>query len=142
MDSFVLVVMEHTSDWPSGVRSGTAGCVALRQDAGESLPNLLRRTYSHIRAIELVGGTVQQAVLSCGDDQSPRAVEERLPLARALLASVLRDDHGRLDLLARAGASARTKQSLVALAGALTESLSGTSASISARFVPAEQAAA
>lgn len=142
MDSFVLVVMEHASAWPAGVRSGSAGCVALRQEPNESLPDLLRRTYSHIRAIELVGGTVHQAVLSCCDDDSVRTTEDRLPLARALLASVLREDHGHLDLVARAGASARTKQSLVALAGTLTESLMGTSASISARFAPMERAAA
>lgn len=142
MDSFVLVVMEHTSEWPAGVRSGTAGCVALRQEPNESLPDLLRRTHSHIRAIELVGGTVHQAVLSCSDDESVRVAEDSVPLARALLASVLRDDQGRLDLIARAGAPARTKQSLVALAGTLTESLMGTSASISARFAPVERAAA
>lgn len=142
MDSFVLVVMEHTSDWPAGVRSGTAGCVALRQDPNESTPDLLRRAHLRIRAIELVGGTVHQAVLSCSDDGSRRATEGRMPLARALLASVLRDGDGRLDLVARAGAPALTKQSIVALAGALTESLAGTSASVSARFGVAERSAA
>ncbi len=85
---------------------------------------------------------MHQAVLSCSDDGSLRAVEGRVPLARALLASVLRDDGGRLDLVARASAPMRTKQSLFALAGALTESLAGTSASVSARFGAAERAAA
>ena len=142
MDSFVLVVMEHTSAWPAGVRSGSAGCIALRQEPHESLADLLRRTCSHLRAIDLAGGTVHQAVLSCSDDPSLRATEDRVPLARALLASVLREDEGHLDLVARSSASARTKQSLVALAGALTASLVGTSASVSARFATADRAAA
>lgn len=52
----------------------------------------------------------------------------------ALLASTLREADGRLDLVARSSAPDRAKQSLVALAGMLTEALAGTSASVSVRF--------
>lgn len=63
-------------------------------------------------------------------------LEDRAPLARALLAEVLRGgDDGRLELLARSAAPNRVKLSLVGLAGTLTEALAGTSVSVSARFV-------
>jgi len=137
MDNFVLVVMEHASEWPSHVNGGTAGCVALRQEPAESRGELLRRTYKHIRAIERIGGAVELAVLSCDDDPNIDVLEGRVPLARALLATVLRAGEGRLDLVAPSGVSGRTRHSLMALAGTLTEALAGTSASVSARFAEA-----
>jgi hypothetical protein len=134
METFVLVVMEHASEWPAHVSGGTAGCVVLQQESGESHGALLRRTYDRVRAIERVGGAVEVAVMSCNDDASVSALEGRVPLARALLATVLREGKGRLDLVARSDAPNRTRLSLVALAGTLTEALVGTSASVSARF--------
>ena len=134
VETFVLVVMEHGSAWPLQVGAGAAGCVALGQEPHETHGELLRRAYGRIRAIERRGGAIEVAVLSCNDDPSTGALAGRVPLARALLATVLHTGQGRLDLVARSSAPNRTKQSLVALAGTLTEVLVGTSASVSARF--------
>jgi hypothetical protein len=134
VEPFVLVVMEHGSEWPAHVNGGIAGCIALRQESNEDLGGLLRRTYDRVHAIERLGGTVKWAVLSCNTDPSRGALEGRVPLARALLATVLRAGDGRLELLARSSASERTRQSLVGLAGALTLGLVGSSASVSACF--------
>jgi hypothetical protein len=84
--------------------------------------------------VEQVGNAVETAVLSCSDDAHFRGLEGRVPLAKALVATVLRRQNGRLELVARAKAPDRTKHSLIALAGTLTESLIGTSASVSTRF--------
>lgn len=137
MEAFVLVVMEHASEWPAPVNGGAAGCVVLRQEPNETDGALLRRTYERVRAIERLGGSIEVAVLSCNDDPSVGALEGRVPLARALLATVLRRSSGRLELMARSSAPDRTRQSLMALAGTLTEALAGTSASVSARFAGA-----
>jgi len=143
MDTFVLVVMEHASAWPAHIPGPEAGCVALQQGSREGHGELLRRTYERARALEQAGAAIEVAVLSCSDDPSIGALERRVPLARALLATVLRRGDGRLDLVARWGAPDRAKQSLVALAGMLIEALVGTSASVSARFTgPASRGAA
>jgi hypothetical protein len=134
METLVLIVMEHASEWPSHINGGVAGCVAMRQEPDESHGDLLRRTYQRMRSIERAGGSVEVAVLSCSDDPSRGALEGRVPLARALLGTVLRGGRGRLDLTGRSSAPDRTRRSLIALAGTLTEALVGTSASVSARF--------
>lgn len=134
VETFVLVVMEHASEWPAHVTGGVAGCIALVQEPNELRSELLRRTYERVRTIERAGGVVEVAVLTCSDDPSVRTLEGRVPLARTLLSTVLHAQEGRLDLVARASAPDRTKQSLVALAGTLTEALVGKSASVSARF--------
>jgi hypothetical protein len=134
MNRVTLVVLECGSDWPSGVRQDDADCVALAQAPNEPHSALLRRTYDRVRAIEYGGGTVHLAILSCNNDASRTALDGRVPLARALLATVLRTSDGRLILAGRASASDRMRRSLVALAGTLTEALTGTSASVSAVF--------
>jgi hypothetical protein len=137
VEPVVLVVMEHASEWPSQRNVASGGCVALRQETTESHGDLLRRTYERIRVIERRRAAVEVAALSCNDDASARALEERVPLARALLAAVLREGKGRFELVARASAPRRTRQSLVALAGTLTEALVGSSVSVCARFIEA-----
>jgi hypothetical protein len=137
VEPFILVVMEHASAWPAHVNGGVAECVALVQEANEAPGDLLRRTYERIRAIEHVGGSIEHAVLCCSDDPRRAALEGRVPLARALLATILRAGEGRLELLARSSAADRTRQSLLGLAGALTGALAGSSAMVTARFVGA-----
>lgn len=134
METFVLVVMEHASEWPAHVTGRAEGCVALVQEPDEPAGDLLRRTYERVRKIESAGGVVELAVLACNDDPSVRARERRVPLARTLLATVRHVQRGRLDLVARASAPDRTKQSLEALAATLGESLAGKWASVSTRF--------
>ena len=139
MEPITLVVMEFGSDWPKQLQP-SSGCVVLSQERNEPHSELLRRTYVRIRAIEQAGGIVTLAVLSCNNDVARRALEARVPLARALLATVLRANEGRLVLLGRSSAPDRTRHSLMALAGTLTEALTGTSASVSAQFGNSEGA--
>lgn len=135
MEPLVLVVMENGSEWPVHLAGTAAGCVVLRQETGEDEGALLRRTYDRVRAIERSGRRVCRAVLSCSDDGRPAALEARVPLARALLATVLRaGGDGRMDLVGRSKARPRVRSSLVALAGTLTEALAGTTATVSLRF--------
>lgn len=141
MEPFVLVVMEHASAWPSHVAGGAGECVVLKQEVHEDAGQLLTRAYQRIRAIERVGGSIGLAVMCCGDQPSRTALEERVPLARALLATVQRTGPGRLELVARSNASERTRQSLLALAGTLTERLVGSSATVSARFLARDDGA-
>jgi hypothetical protein len=134
MNRVTLVVLECGSDWPSGVREDHADCIALAQAPNEPPSALLRRTYDRLRAIEQENAAVYVAILSCNNDASRKALEGRVPLSRALLTTVLRVGDGRLLLAGRASASDRTRRSLVALAGTLTEALMGTSSSVSAVF--------
>lgn len=134
METFILVVMEHGSDWPPHLSGAAMGCVVLRQEPDEDQGELLRRAYDRIHLIERAKGTVSVAVLSCNDEASRAALLGRVPLARTLLASVLRTARGRLDLVVRSSARDRAKHSLVALAGTLTQALFGTSSSVSVRF--------
>ena len=101
-----MVVMEHGAEWPAHVNGGAAGCVALRKEPSESHGELLWRTYERIPAIERIGGGVELAVLSCKDDASVGALERRGPLARALLATVLRRVR-HLELVERTSAADR-----------------------------------
>jgi hypothetical protein len=136
MDPIVLVVMEHGSEWPARANGDTAaGCVALRQEPCEGQLELLRRIYERVRSVERGGGAVELAILSCNDDASRGALAGRIPLARALLATVLREGRGRLELVARSSTPHRARQSLEALAETLAEALVGDSASVCARFI-------
>jgi hypothetical protein len=135
VEPFVLVVMEHASPWHTEVAGGTGACVVLKQEVHEDAGELLRRAYERIRAIERIGGAISVAVLCCSDEPGRTAFEERIPLARALLATLLRTGAGRLELVARSSAPDRTRHSLLALAGTLTECLAGSSASVSVRFL-------
>lgn len=126
-----LVVLERGSNWPAHVHRSTAGCVALVQEANEAHRELLRRTCNRVQAIERTGQSVGLAVLSCNDDTTGGGLEERVPLAWALLRAVLPADKGRLLLLGPRTASATLRVALLGLAGTLTEALAGSSASVS-----------
>ena len=135
VSTFVLVVLEQGSPWPAHLDAAADNFVILQQAPQERRAALLRPSQDSIRRIERAGDSVGTAVLSCNDDASPGVLEDRAPLARALLAAILRGGNGRLELLARFAAPNRVKLSLVGLAGTLTEPLAGTSVAVSARFV-------
>lgn len=134
MESFSLVVMEHGSDWPAEIGPGAGGCIVLKQGSNDTRSELLRRAYDRVRTIERAGAIIEIAVLSCNDDRSRHALEGRVPLARALLAVVLRRGNGRLVLAGRSGAHVRVRHSLAALAETLAEAVSSTSVRVSAVF--------
>lgn len=134
VEPYTLVVMEHGSEWPAHIKRTTERCLPLWQEPNEGHLDLLRRTYGRLQSIERNHGTLGVAVLSCRDDASRATLDVRIPLARALLAAVRGSGSGRLDVVARASAPARAKQSLLALAGVLAEALIGSSASLSIKF--------
>jgi len=134
MNPSAFVVMERGSTWPAHLHQSAVGCVALSQGPNEHHGELLRRTRDRVRAVDQTGREIELAVLSCNDDATDSALEERVPLARALLATVLRADRGRLLLLARPSAPPSLRHSLLGLVGTLTEVLAGTSASVSVLF--------
>jgi hypothetical protein len=126
--------MEDGSDWPLIPEGAATSCVALKQEPHETTACLLHRAIRRIRRIEDAGGAVERIVMSCSGDASARAVEARSTLSRALLEPLLDDgEDGRFELVASDRASSTTKQSLVALAGVLTQA-AGTHASIVMRF--------
>lgn len=126
--------MERGSNWPARLHRSATGCVALTQTQSELRSELLRRTCDRVRAIERTGEPIGLAVLSCNDDATDGTIEERRPLAMALLGAVLHADNGRLLLLGRLTASAYLQDALLRLAGTLREALAGTSASVSVLF--------
>lgn len=134
MKPSALVVMERGSNWPSRLHRNTAGCVALTQARSELHSELLRRTCDRVRAIERTGQPVALAVLSCNDDATDATLEERGPLARALLGAVLHAEKGRLLLVGRLTASSSLRDALLGLAGTLCEAIAGTSVSVSVLF--------
>ncbi len=142
-EPFTLVVMEDGSEWPASVPGKATERVTLKQDRHEVHGCLLLRAMDRVRKIEASGGVVEQVVLCCSGDASDPAVQGRATVARALLERVLRGaDAGRLELVALQGASATVKQSLVALAGSLSQALAGTHASVGARFPESDPACA
>ncbi|HSY21065.1 MAG TPA: hypothetical protein VK841_03070 [Polyangiaceae bacterium] len=126
MKPSAFVVMERWSSWPADLHRSAVGCVALRQDESELRADLLLRTRNRIRGMERTGHPPGLAVLSCNEDATDAAFNERLLLGRALLGAVLQADKGCLLLLGR-----RTRApcgDLFALAGLLSEGLVGSSA--------------
>jgi hypothetical protein len=134
MSAFIVIVMEHGSEWPAQVSGAAGGCVVLQQEPEEGEEPLLRRTEARIRTIERGRGKVGLAILSCNDSGDGATLESRERLGRALLATVARTGEGRLDLVGRSSAPEYAKASIMALAGTLLEALPGSSASVSARF--------
>lgn len=124
--------MECGSDWPARIHRGL-DLIALRQEEDEREDALFRRVFDRVRAVEEKGGRIHRAALSCNDDVTSATLESRALIARALLASVLRVEGGRLLLVANASSPLRL--ALLALADTLTMALIGTSACVSALFV-------
>jgi hypothetical protein len=129
-----LAVLERGGRLPTHLHEGL-DVVTVRQRHGEPEELLYRRTLERIRAIEETGGTVRRAILSCNEDASSGALEHRALIARALLASVLRAQQGKLLLVAGDRPQSPMRRAIFALADTLTAALSGTSACVTAVFV-------
>ncbi len=134
-EPFTVVVMEHGSDWPAALEGGAAACVALKQEPHEPSICLLHRAIRRIRKMEGGGAGIERVVVCCCDDASASAVQARLVLARGLLHPLLADaEEGGFELVASNRSSGKMKQSLVALAGVLSQEVAGTRTSIGVRF--------
>jgi hypothetical protein len=127
-----LVVMEPGSEWPCHI-GHHSNLVAFSQ-RGEKL---LQRTKEELFTLHRGQQNVRLAVLACNGETGGEADGYRAQIARTLLAAVTRTTFGRLVLSASGGASLEVRQELLALAGALSEQLRGTTATVSLRFTEA-----
>lgn len=127
-----LVVMEHGSEWPGHV--GDSADLVAFSDARQKL---LQRTQQKLYAFRRCQQDVRLAVLACNGETDGEGNGCRAQVARALLAAVSGTTFGRLVLSASGRASLRLRQELFSLAGALTEQLRGTTATVSLRFTEA-----
>ena len=130
MSSVALVVMELGSEWP-GWFGGSADVVAFSQ-GGEKL---LGRTQEALGALRSGRQDIAVAVFACNEDPEADPGGYRAQIAEALLSAVRDAPSGRLILTASDRAPARVRFELLSLAGALTESLRGTTATVSLRFI-------
>jgi hypothetical protein len=130
MTKVSLVVMESGSAWPGHI-GDSSNVVAFSQN-GEKL---LRRTQEKLDALRRGQQDVRVAVLACNGQTDGEADGCRAQVARTLLAAVRGTTFGRLVLSASSSASLRLRHELVSLAGALSEELEGTTATVSLRFV-------
>jgi hypothetical protein len=127
-----LVVMEPGSEWPRHI-GHRSNLVAFSQ-RGEKL---LQRTREELHTLRRGQQNVRVAVLACNGETGGEAGGYRAQIARTLLAAVTGTTFGRLVLSASDGVSLGVRQELLALAGALSEQLRGTTATVSLRFTEA-----
>jgi hypothetical protein len=123
----MIVVMEPGSEWPAHIADLT-DVVGL---AGE---DLLKHTQEKVAALERRKQRVRVAVLACNSATGGETLGRRTQLARALVNAVTRSVHGRLILSASERASHALREELFTLAGALTNELRGSTASVSLWF--------
>jgi hypothetical protein len=130
MRSVALVVMEHGSAWPGGVNQWDVDVVAFGPPHGvphERVRRACERSARQGRVLEL-------AVLACNAEAHEEAIGRRAATARSLVAAVLPARSGRVILSACRDAAPSLRDQLIGLAGTLTESLRGSSASVSVHF--------
>ncbi|MGA7121759.1 MAG: hypothetical protein WBY94_16755 [Polyangiaceae bacterium] len=130
MSTVALVVMELGSEWP-GWFGGCADVVAFSQ-GGEKL---LRRTEEALGALRRGRQDISVAVFACNEHPEADLGGYRAQIAQALLSAVRGAPSGRLILTASDRAPARVRFELLSLAGALSENLRGTTATVSLRFI-------
>jgi glutamate racemase len=104
---------------------------------GSGGEDLLQRTQEKIGALLRRKQDVRVAVLACNTASGGAAVGRRAQLARTLLGAVTSTGRGRMILSASGHASHRLRVELLALAGALTEELRGTTATVTLWFTEA-----
>jgi hypothetical protein len=131
MTATALIVMEPGSDWPGQI--GDSTILVGFCEAGDEL---VRKTQAKLDAFRDGKQSVRVAVLACNSTAGSVATGRRAQLARMLLGAVTETTHGRLILSSSKGASDELRRELLAVAGALTEDLQGTTATISLRFSP------
>jgi hypothetical protein len=124
-----LIVMESGSAWPGHV-GDSENVVAV----GEHEEGLLQRIQKLLDSLRRRGEQVRVAVLACNEATDLAAVAHRLELAHELLDAVTGTSFGRLVLSAAERASMQLRCELISLAGALSYSRRGTSATVSVRF--------
>jgi hypothetical protein len=127
-----LIVLEPGSEWPRHI--GHHSNLIAFSHRGEKL---LQRTKDELETLRRGQQNVRVAVLACNGETGGEVDGCRAQIARTLLAAVTRTTFGRLVLSAGGRASLGVRHELLGLAGALTEQLRGTTATVSLRFIEA-----
>jgi hypothetical protein len=137
MAGFALVVMEPGSDWPGHVGDSET-LVALRSEH-----DMVGSTREKLAALRRGRQDVSVAVLACNGATDEATAHRRATVAGDLLASVSGTWRGRLVLTAPGGrASGPLRRHLLSLTGTLSDSLRGTSATVTLQFTePTDRAA-
>jgi hypothetical protein len=137
MTTVSLVVMEAGSDWPGQIGDSTS-LVAICQGDGD----LFCIARARLGALATRRQNVRVAVLACNADSDGAVAERRGRLAHLMLGAVVATTCGRLVLSANRCASHDLRAELFSLAGALTEEIRGTTATVALRFEGASHAMA
>jgi hypothetical protein len=117
-----LIVMEPGSRWPGHVRDSEN--IVAASHLGEGL---LQRTQRTLAGLLRRGQHVRVAVLACSEATDAASLASRARLARELLAAVTATGFGRLVLSSAEHASVPLRRELLSLAGALSQTVLGTS---------------
>jgi hypothetical protein len=126
------MVVEPGSDWPGQIGDSTS-VVAFSGGAED----LVRRTKERLGALGHNKQSVRVAVLACNSSAGAPLLAAGRSFAWMLLGAVSGSTCGRLILSASRGSSPEARQELLALAGALTEQLRESSATVSLWFTEA-----
>ena len=127
--AITLIVMEPGSEWPGHVRD-VEDVVALA-DGGEGL---LAPIEHRLDALRRRGEHVRVALLACNGAVDPMAVQRRSEVAAELLAAVTSVVRGHLVLSVGDNVSMAVRRELLSLAGALSQKIEGTTATVSIKF--------
>jgi hypothetical protein len=138
MTTSVLVVMESGSDWPGQIGDST---IVVGFGSGDD-EELCQRTHEKLEALSRGKQLVRVALLACNASAGGSAADLRARLARMLLRAVTGATCGRLILSVSGQACLRLREELFALAGALSQELRGTTATVSLRFTDGSQGSA
>lgn len=129
MGNVSLIVVEQGSEWP-----GHLGDCENVMVVGSDKEGLLQRTRQGLDSLRRRGHYLRVAVLACNESTDLGSVAHRAEVARELLTAVSAAGFGRLLLSATDRASMQQRNELLSLAGALSQTLPGSSATVVVRF--------
>jgi len=129
MATVSVIVTESGSQWPGPVEDSENVVIV-----GYDTDDVIQRTRHRVDALQRQGRCVRVAVLACSEATDFAAVARRAVVAHELLKAVRVVHSGHLVLACSDDVSMDLRCELVSLAGALSDSLRGTSATVSVRF--------
>jgi hypothetical protein len=134
-----LVVGERGSHLPACLQSEDVDVTAVVHAEGESQDAFLRRVAQ--RTATVVGRGLRLVALACNSESGRESTWRRGALAHALLAAVVGVEGGHLVISASDQVPPGVKQELFGVTSTLSESLAGSSVSVSVMFEPPPQVA-
>jgi hypothetical protein len=130
MANVSIIVMEKGSEWPGQVGE----CQSLLAVGACDEHETLQRTRERLEWLRHHDHQVRVAVLACSEATDPASAARRAAVAHELFGVVRATVSGRLVLAGTDHASMQARRELLGLAGALSDRLGGTSATVSVRF--------